>query len=108
MLQPELREEALGEAEILQIFDLSRSKDKICGCAVRSGIMRVGSKARVHRGEDLIYNGSIASLRHFKDDVREIRQGFECGIRLDNFNDFEVNDRVEVYDYKEVAAKLDV
>ena len=65
-------------------------------------------KARVHRGEDLIYNGSIASLRHFKDDVREIRQGFECGIRLDNFNDFEVNDRVEVYDYKEVAAKLDV
>lgn len=108
MLQPELRENALGEAEILQLFELRRSKDRICGCAVRAGVMRVGAKARVHRGEDLIYNGSIASLRHFRDDVREMRQGFECGIRLDNFNDFEIGDRIEVYDYKEIAAKLEV
>jgi translation initiation factor IF-2 len=73
---------------------------------VRNGIMRVGAKARVWRDEELIYNGSISSLRRFKDDVKEVRQGFECGIRLDNFNDFDVGDRVEVYDYKEEVPTL--
>jgi translation initiation factor IF-2 len=106
MLDPELREQNLGSAEILQVFQMSKSKTKICGCMVRNGIMRVGAKARVWRDEELIYNGSISSLRRFKDDVKEVRQGFECGIRLDNFNDFDVGDRVEVYDYKEEVPTL--
>ena len=106
MLDPELREENLGGAEILQVFALSKSKNKICGCMVRSGIMRVGANARVWRDEELIYNGSITSLRRFKDDVKDVRQGFECGIRLDNFNDFDVGDRVEVYEYKEEVPTL--
>jgi translation initiation factor IF-2 len=105
MLKPDVREEGLGHAKILQIFKTSKS-GKICGCAVSKGVARVGAKARVHREGDLIYNGSIASLRRFKDDVKEVREGFECGIRLDNFNDFEVDDEIEIYEYISTPAKL--
>jgi translation initiation factor IF-2 len=66
----------------------------------------VGAKARVYREEELIYNGSISSLRRFQDDVREVRAGMECGIRLDNFNDFEEGDTIDIYEYKETKATL--
>ncbi len=105
MLAPEKREVALGQSEILEIFEMSKG-GKICGCSVSKGVVKVGAKARVHRGGELIYDGTIASLRRFQDDVKEVRQGFECGIRLDHFNDFEVGDVIDVYDYKEIAATL--
>ena len=105
MLDPELREESLGKSEILKVFTPSKGS-KICGCNVVKGIVRVGAKARVYRGQELIYNGIIQSLRRFDDDVKTVRQGFECGIRLDHFNDFSEGDWIEVYEYKEIAASL--
>jgi translation initiation factor IF-2 len=105
MLDPVVREEDLGRAEILQMFNLSR-QGRICGCNVTKGMVRVGAHARVHRNNELIYNGTISSLRRFQDDVKEVRQGFECGIRLDNFTEFNVDDQIEVYEYKESRATL--
>ena len=104
-LHPETRETPLGEAEIIQVFHVSKT-GKICGCSVTGGLVRVGASARVRRENELIYNGKVASLRRFKDDVREVRSGLECGIRLDNFEDFEVQDRIEVFEITELRAEL--
>ena len=72
----------------------------------KSGSVRVGAKARVRRDGDLIYNGEVASLRRFKDDVKEVKAGLECGIRLDNFADFLVNDEIEIYEIELKKATL--
>jgi translation initiation factor IF-2 len=104
-LEPETRESLLGEAEIRQIFEISKT-GRICGCVVVSGVIRVGASARVTRDSELIYNGTIHTLKHFKDDVREMRAGQECGIRLDNFEDFEVGDTVEAFATEKVAPSL--
>ncbi len=104
MLEPELREVPLGQAEILKIFDLSRGK--VIGCRCLKGNIRVGKNARVLRDKEIIYNGVIQSLRRFTDDVREVDAGLECGIRLDNFMDFEPGDIVQCYDYIEEKVKL--
>ena len=104
MLDSEHQEVQLGKAEILEIFKTKAGK--ICGSVVRSGKVKVGVHAKVFRSGEMIYNGSIKSLRRFKDDVKEVANGMECGINLDNFDDFEVHDMIEIYDYEEVAAKL--
>ena len=104
-LRPETRETPLGEAEIIQIFNVSKT-GKICGCSVNGGLVRIGASARVRREDELIYNGKVASLRRFKDDVREVRSGLECGIRLDNFEDFEVSDHIEIFEITELRPEL--
>jgi translation initiation factor IF-2 len=104
-LAPERKEKVVGEARILRIFELSKGP-KICGCRVDSGVVKVGAKARVRRNKELIYNGEVASLRHFKDDVREVKAGLECGIRLDNFADFLVDDEIEIYEIELKKATL--
>lgn len=104
-LEPETRETALGKAEIKQIFEITKT-GKICGCLVNSGVIRIGASARVTRDGELIYNGTIHTLKHFKNDVKEMRGGQECGIRLDNFEDFEVGDTIEVFSVEKVAAQL--
>ena len=104
-LEPETRETPLGNAEIKQIFEIHKT-GIICGCVVTKGTIRVGASARVTRDNELIYNGTILTLKHFKDDVKEMRAGQECGIRLDNFEDFEVGDTVEVFAVEKVAAQL--
>ncbi len=104
-LEPEKREKVIGNASILQIFELSKGP-KICGCRVDNGVVRVGAKARVFRKKDVIYNGSVASLRHFQNDVKEMKAGMECGIKLDNFNDFEVGDTIEIYEIELKKATL--
>ena len=104
-LAPEKREKNIGEARILQIFELSNGQ-KVCGCKVESGVVKIGAKARVRRGGELIYNGSVASLRHFRDDVREMKAGMECGIKLDNFVDFVEGDEIEVYEVELKKATL--
>lgn len=96
-LAPESREKIIGDAVILKIFELSKGP-KVCGCSVSNGLVRVGAKARVFRNNELIYNGSVQSLRRFQDDVKEVRQGFECGIRLDNFVDFQEGDKIQIYE----------
>ena len=104
-LEPEKRDKEIGQARILQIFELSKGP-KICGCRVDSGVVKVGAKARVRRDKELIYNGEVASLRHFRDDVREVKAGLECGIRLDNFADFAVGDEIEIYEVELKKATL--
>ena len=104
-LAPERKEKVVGEARILQIFELSKGP-KICGCRVDTGVVKVGAKARVRRDKELIYNGEVASLRHFRDDVREVKAGLECGIRLDNFADFLVGDEIEIYEIELKKATL--
>ena len=104
-LEPDKREKELGVAHILKIFELSRGP-KICGCMVESGVVRVGAKARVRRAKELIYNGEVASLRRFHDDVKEVKAGLECGIRLDNFADFVEGDEIELYEIELKKATL--
>ena len=104
-LSPEVRETPLGTAEILQVFKTSQAGN-ICGCMVTEGMIRTGASAKVLREDELIYNGLIQSLRRFKDDVREVRNSLECGIRLDNFEDFEVGDIIKVAALEEFAAEL--
>ncbi len=104
-LAPEEREKKLGKAKILKIFNVSKGP-KICGCLVEEGNIRVGAKARVYRNNELIFNGSIQSLRRFQDDVKEVKTSQECGIRLDNFLDFQENDLIDVYEVEFKKAKL--
>ena len=104
-LEPEKREKILGDARILQIFELSKGP-KICGCVVDKGSVKVGAKARVFRNNELIFNGEVRSLRRFHDDVKEVKQGLECGIKLDNFLDFEVGDHIQIYDVELKKATL--
>ena len=104
-LAPEEREKKLGKAKILKIFSVSKGP-KICGCLVEEGNIRVGAKARVYRNNELIFNGSIQSLRRFQDDVKEVKTSQECGIRLDNFLDFQEDDLIDVYEVEFKKAKL--
>ena len=104
-LTPETKEVQSGEAEIIQIFNVSKA-GKICGCRVVSGTVKVNLKAKVYRDRELIYSGLVASLKHFKEDVKEMKAGQECGIRLDNFEDFEIGDRIQVFAVQQIAPEL--
>ena len=104
-LAPDEREKELGWAKILEIFSTSKGPNVI-GCMVEKGIVKVGSKARVYRNNELIFNGSVDSLRRFKDDVKEVKAGLECGIRLDNFADFIEGDKVQIYEVEYKKASL--
>lgn len=104
-LEPVKREKELGMAKILQIFELTKGP-KVCGCMVEQGMVKVGSKARVFRKNQLIYNGEVLSLRRFSDDVKEVKAGLECGIKLDNFKDFEEKDTIQIYDIELEKATL--
>lgn len=96
MLQPEFTEKVIGKANVLAIFPISKI-GKIAGCRVVDGEIRRNGKVRLFRGTDLVYQGEISSLRHEKDDVRDVRQGYECGINLKNFHDIVVGDVIECY-----------
>jgi len=105
LLKPEEREVVLGEAEVRETFKVPRI-GLIAGCSVRSGVINRQGRARVIRDGIEIYDGNIASLRRFKDDVREVREGFECGIGIENFNDIKVGDVIECYRKEQVARTL--
>jgi translation initiation factor IF-2 len=101
LLKPEERETVLGEAEVLQLFKVSKV-GTIAGCTVRSGTIQRTAKARIIRDGSTVYTGALASLKRFKDDVREVEEGFECGILLEGFNDVKEGDVLEVYEVKQV------
>ena len=105
LLKPEERETVLGEAEVLQLFKVSKV-GTIAGCAVRSGTIQRTAKARVIRDGTVVYSGGLSSLKRFKDDVREVREGLECGIGIENFNDLKVGDRIESYRMEEIKRTL--
>jgi len=96
MLEPEYVEVVLGLADVLAVFKISKV-GAIAGCRVSKGEIRRNAKARVMRNETEIFSGEFGSLKHEKDDVREVRAGFECGIGLKGFNDFEVGDTIQCY-----------
>ena len=106
LLRPEQREVVLGEAEVREVFKISRI-GTIAGCSVRSGVINRQGRVRVVRDGVEVYDGSIASLRRFKEDVREVREGFECGIGIENFNDLKVGDVIECYRTEQVARTLE-
>jgi translation initiation factor IF-2 len=105
MLRPEEREVVLGEAEVRELFKVPRM-GVIAGCSVRSGVINRTGRVRVIRDSSEIYDGNISSLRRFKDDVKEVREGFECGIGVENFNDIKVGDVLECYKKEQVARTL--
>jgi translation initiation factor IF-2 len=94
MLAPEVREVLVGKAEVHMVFAISKVGN-IAGCKVLSGEMRRNGRIRVMRAENKLFEGEMSSLKHLKDDVREVRTGFECGIGLRGFNDFAVGDILE-------------
>ncbi|WP_409927090.1 translation initiation factor IF-2 [Gemmatimonas sp.] len=106
MLRPEEREVVFGEAEVRETFKVARV-GTIAGTIVRSGIINRKGRIRVIRDGIEIYDGAIASLRRFKDDVNEVKEGYECGIGIENFNDLKIGDVFECYRTEEVARTLD-
>jgi translation initiation factor IF-2 len=105
LLKPEEREQVLGDAEVLQLFKVSKV-GTIAGSIVRSGLIQRTAKVRVVRDGTLVYTGNLSSLRRFKDDVKEVREGLECGIGVENFNDIKVGDRIEAFRIDEVKRTL--
>ena len=102
MLEPEYEEVVTGEAEVREIFRVPRI-GAIAGCYVLSGTIARGSKVRFLRDGTVIWKGSITSLKRFKEDAREVREGFECGIGLSDFQDLKPGDLIETYDEREIA-----
>ncbi len=105
LLKPEEKEVVLGEAEVLQLFKVSKV-GTIAGCAVRSGTIQRTAHVRIVRDGTSVYTGNISSLKRFKDDVREVREGLECGIGIENYNDLKVGDRIEAFRMEEVKRTL--
>lgn len=105
MLAPEKREHALGLVEIRQVINVSRV-GAIAGCFVTEGLVRRGSPVHLLRDNVVIWSGEIDSLKRFKDDVKEVKANFECGLTLKNYNDIKVGDQLEVYEIQEIARTL--
>jgi translation initiation factor IF-2 len=105
MLSPEEKENIIGLVEIREVFRISRV-GSVAGCYVLDGMVKRGSKVRVLRSNVVIHTGELEALKRFKDDVREVKASFECGISLKNFNDIEVGDQLEVFEVVEVARTL--
>jgi translation initiation factor IF-2 len=106
MLKPEEREVVLGEAEVRQLFKIS-GVGTIAGCYVRSGVIQRTAKVRVVRDSVPVYAGVMHSLKRFKDDVKEVKDGLECGIGIENFNDLKLGDVIEAYRVEQVARTLE-
>ena len=104
MLEPENRETVIGHALVKKVFELSRGL--VAGCEVKDGRIARTARARVLRGRTPIYDGGLATLRRFTDDVKEVRSGLECGIKLGDFNDYEAGDVIQCYILDKVPQKL--
>ena len=105
LLEPEIRENVLSSIEVRQVFKVAKV-GTIAGCFVISGTVKNGNKARVIRDDVEVVDSKISSLRHHKEDVREVQAGFECGLTMEHFNDFKEQDRIETYEEIQVARKL--
>jgi translation initiation factor IF-2 len=105
MLAPERKEAVLGTVEVRNVFKISKV-GTVAGCMVTDGLVRRGSQVRLIRDGVVIHTGELDSLKRFKEDVREVKSGFECGLSLRNFNDVQVGDHLEVFEVVEVARTL--
>ena len=102
MLSPELREKIQGYAEVYNITGVG----KVAGCMITEGMVKRGAKIRLLRDNVVIHDGSIGQLKRFKEDVKEVKEGYECGISFENYNDIQKGDFIECYEIEEIAAKL--
>jgi translation initiation factor IF-2 len=105
MLAPEFKEQIIGLAEVRDVFR-SPKLGAIAGCMVTEGVVKRNNPIRVLRDNVVIYEGELESLRRFKDDVNEVKQGMECGIGVKNYNDVKVGDQIEVYERIQVAREI--
>ncbi|WP_316150281.1 translation initiation factor IF-2 [Cupriavidus sp. BIC8F] len=105
MLAPEKRETTIGQVEVRQVFRVPKI-GAVAGCMVTDGLVKRNSLVRVLRNNVVIHDGELDSLKRFKDDVKEVKQGFECGLSIKNFNDVQEGDQLEVYEITEVARTL--
>jgi translation initiation factor IF-2 len=105
MLAPESREHVLGHATILEVFNISKV-GKVAGCRVADGIIRRAAPVRLLRDNVVVHQGRLSSLKRFKEDTREVREGYECGMSLESFQDIKINDVIECYEVEQVARAL--
>src|SRR5690606_29028770 len=105
LLAPKMVEKTIGKAEVRQTFKVSKA-GTIAGCMVVDGVVKRSAGARLMRDNAQIYAGKLSSLKRFKDDVKEVREGFDCGIALDGFNDIKVGDIIECFEIEEVKQSL--
>jgi translation initiation factor IF-2 len=105
MLTPDKKEEIIGTAEIRTVFVASKI-GTVAGCMVTSGMVNRTARFRLLRENVVVYTGELDSLKRVKDDVREVKEGFECGIKLKNYNDIAVGDQLEFFEIREIARTL--
>jgi translation initiation factor IF-2 len=105
MLEPTIREVEIGQVEVRQVFE-SSSYGMIAGCYVREGLVQRSGKAKLVRNDEVLWSGDIGSLRRFKDEVREVQAGYECGMRLEGWSDIEVGDIIRIFKHEKVAQTL--
>jgi len=105
MLAPSRHERFLGYAEIREVFNTSKT-GKVAGCMVTEGLVKRGAKVRLLRDDVVIHDGTLKTLRRFKDEVREVKEGYECGMAFENYTDIQIGDRIECYEIEEVARTL--
>lgn len=105
MLAPEKREEIIGLVEIRQVFNISKV-GAVAGCYVLEGVVKRGSSARLLRNNVVVWTGELESLKRFKDDVKEVKAGYECGLQLKHYNDIHEGDQLEIFEVREVARTL--
>jgi translation initiation factor IF-2 len=105
MLTPDKKEEVLGTAEIRQVFKVSKI-GSIAGCMVTSGLVKRSARLRLLRDNMVIFTGELDSLKRFKDDAKEVKEGFECGLNIKNYNDINEGDVLEFFEIREVARTL--
>jgi translation initiation factor IF-2 len=105
MLAPEQREEIIGTAEIRQVIKVSKV-GSVAGCMVTSGVVRRSARLRLLRDNVVVFTGELDSLKRFKDDAREVKEGFECGMNIKNYNDIAEGDQLEFFEIREIARTL--
>ena len=105
MLTPELREKILGYAQIRSVFNIT-GVGKVAGCMVTEGMVKRGAKVRLLRDNVVIHDGNLGQLKRYKDDVKEVKEGYECGMSFENYSDIQVNDNIECYEVEEIAKTL--
>ena len=105
LLSPERREEVIGAAEVLEVFSISKV-GRVAGCRIVSGLARRGARVRLLRDDVVIHDGQMKSLKRFKEDTREVREGNECGIALENYQDYRPGDTLEFYEVEEIQRTL--
>jgi len=105
MLAPERKETVIGTVEVRNVFRISKV-GTVAGCMVTDGVVKRGSSVRVLRGGIVVHSGELDSLKRFKDDVKEVKSGFECGLSVKGFNDIAVGDQLEVFEVTEVARSI--